>query len=338
MATWGTISPKIRNRSPQLGDFVDLVEFIDGGDYKPLRPLGPIWSFAQHWFAAISNAGKEYRTARICLNYNSITENFEDHDCPYCIADGEGAVIDYIGNVIDRKLQIQKPINRPQPQPEETKPQWIGPPDQPDSMQVYLKTKGSPTWTPIRILRATATMATKLKGFTDLNTRRNPQTSEIRKFPISDLNNGMDIQMKYNKNLAYALRFDIQRDQASSITKEERHYHFWRLDVMRPFSLEVARKDWEALSKRIQRPTSEEETTETGDYYHGHDTSDLEIPVSVGGFGDGLAPGIVGKARINGQIFDARIIAVSPTGTHLKIENRSGQTTIVPISDFRPGA
>jgi hypothetical protein len=346
MPDWGDINPRTRNRnSTKVSDTVDELDLPDGAPgYKRVRAIGPIWSYAGHWFAAIAQTGKEYNTVRLCLNYNAATEEFNQNGCPYCMADPDDEPsINYLGNFIDRALEAAEPMQKPRPQPEEMKPEIIGSPNDPNPFRCLLKTKGSPTWTPVRVWRATSANATKLKNFKEINARVRRDGQRFI-FPINHLQYGMDILLKYDSSLSRANQYDIQRDQPSAITEKERKFHMWRLDGMQAEPLEKATKDWNWLRQRLKSTLSQTVIANGGDisggeaydasYYGGYDESGLEAPIIASGLA-GPLPGTVGKARINGHIVDARLDAISRDGSQFKITLRNGQSGVVSSADFR---
>jgi hypothetical protein len=342
MADWGTITPRTRNRNTSdLKDFVDILDVPDGSPrYKRARAIGPIWSYAGHWFRAMSQAGKEYNTMRICLNYDPSTETFVERGCPYCAADPDDEPsVNYIGNFIDRELEAAEPMNKPRPQPEEMIPQIIGLSTSPKPFRCLLKIKNSTTWTPVRVWRATSANATKLKNFKEINTRQRSDGTQFT-FAINDEKYGMDILLKFDSKAARANQWDIQRDQPSAITPKERHFHMWPLDVIKPPSVETANKDWNWLRPRLV--TKVTATVAEADFaggeayadsfYGTYDQSDLEAPVILGAQ---MPLGTVGQARVNGQIVPARLEEYSIDGSQIRITLKDGRSGAISINDFR---
>jgi hypothetical protein len=237
--TWGSSKPKTKGEKKYLKDLVDLADLT--ADYKLFRPIGPVWSFAEHWFDIKKDDGMKISIPKTCLNYNPLTQDFEENGCPYCQINQARQV--YLNNVIDREEQENEPRKAAKPTEEERKlVKFAG-------EKYRFKQKGSKTWTPVKVLRLPAGLAAQMQNLASLN--RVKIKGEQKIFEITHPKYGLDINIKYDAKVKGPNKYDLQKDDRTALKEEELEYLIWRLDVIEPEKISTAQADFKSLKERL---------------------------------------------------------------------------------------
>ena len=97
-----------RPRDPDWRDNVEMGTTQDG-EFIQLRPVGDIFTYAQHWVEFTKRDKTKGRFPVTCRNYNSDTESFDSsRGCPCCKRSIKARIMTN-SNFIVRELQEDKP-------------------------------------------------------------------------------------------------------------------------------------------------------------------------------------------------------------------------------------
>jgi len=225
---WGTTKPRVNEDSKRLDQLVDLIALPDD-EYVQVRFVGDIFTFSQHWMDIITKQGKKTSIPKLCLNWDPEEEEFADNGCPYCEAQGKGGAINYLANAIVRDLQDAEPRKPVAPNAKERK--------------TGIKTVGSKSWTPVRVVRIPAGAAKKVVDLAALNRVKGEPV------PMSDPKYGCDVSIKYDSKASGADKYAVQKGERTAITKEETAYLVYDLDVQVLPSVEDSITECEKLIK-----------------------------------------------------------------------------------------
>ena len=196
----------------RITDLLDMYKF-KSDTYVPMRLVGPALGVAIHWIEIFKKDGQKIRIPKLCLRYNREVDRFdEDVECPYCdkLDKTYRARQEYYNNAIIRSLQDRLPD---------------------DFERTYSKSErktgfldfGSEADTPVRTVRLTTGVVTKIQDLRELN--RHKIDGKSRPCSVSDENYGCDIMIKFNKDAEAASNaYNIQKGDFSPITEEESRY------------------------------------------------------------------------------------------------------------------
>lgn len=266
--TWKQISEKnqsfYNNKKPVK--ISDLCGFYGKENYtkefKFIRLFGPIKSRAMHCVEGrtVDSKGvaKKFIYYVDCANYNDETGGFDDHDCPYCKY-GFPLQVKFYQNAIIRELEENAPDNRGQRTEFEKTPQTI------EGVKYFVKEdpdvkKGA--WTPVRIVEIPKALATKLGNMEESNFIKDPETGKRISMPVTDLQYGIDLCIKYDPDAAANAKYALEKDMDSGrtpITKEiRREYLIWDLKFPKP-KIEDIKADFKRSAEKLVGAKNEEE-------------------------------------------------------------------------------
>jgi hypothetical protein len=204
------INPRIGRDKITIGDFVDVFEFPNK-EWAEMRFLHTnILPVKTHWIPIITKDGKKTSIPKICLAWDP--EKEEDRDgveCPYCDHDFRAQTVFY-ANAIIRDLQENKPRKLQRPTDKE--------------LETGIKSKKSKSWTPVRVVKVTPSVAEKIQKFKPLNKHVDPDTGEKAEFPVSHPKFGMNVSIMYDKDADGTDKYTVNSGEKNSLSKEERKY------------------------------------------------------------------------------------------------------------------
>ena len=208
------ITPNSGNRdSLKIEEIMDIHKFEDG-QYESIRVMPtPMLPVKMHWIKIIAGKDKkEIKVPRLCVSFDPDNESVpkEGTDCPYCkLSQGQDGACQtskaYYANAIIRDEQENEPRKKGKPTKKEVKSGY--------------KEKGSKTWTPVKVVKLTNGVASKLQ---QLKQRNNGKS-------IADAKGGCDVAIMYDSKAAAASAYTIDRGDKSPLTKEELKYLTWEL-------------------------------------------------------------------------------------------------------------
>jgi hypothetical protein len=263
MEGFNNSQPNPRDKKLYLKDLVDLFSWPPG-EWVKVRLLGPVTSYAETWLKIKTKTGKIVSIPKMCLDHDPATDSFTTNICPYRAA-GLAFRKTYLCNAIIRDIQDNEPRNKIAPLPAEKKRKHpvVG-----DAYRAHLKTLGSKTWTPVRVLRLPQGLAGKLKSLVDLNKHHG------KKQELSDPSFGIDLNIMFDPNAAGALKYQVQKEERTKLSEVEKHYLHYKLDVLKPETLKEAQAEWKRLKEVVISEDKEEEETKSK-YYSGKKTKNL---------------------------------------------------------------
>lgn len=278
MPSWGNAPVTDNSRAPRLEELVDMVDLPDK-EFLQVRLVGPITSYAEHWFDIKKRDGGKARLRKTCLNFNPDTGEAEDRGCPYCAA-GMKSSTKFLGNVIVRELEQTEPRNKPPLRPSEQVVKTLGIAGDPYSIKAHLKAKGSKSWTPVRVLRAPPTLVNILKSLTTLN----KHGGEPRE--LSDPKYGRDVMVKYDSKAAGTSKYaaTIGNDPPAPLSNTERRYLMYDIfGIVVAETQQEAERDWQRLSaqwipEKGEGDSDSAAADDADDSYYGDDSATAVPP------------------------------------------------------------
>src|SRR5712671_7364297 len=137
----------------KLEAIADVHKFAD--EESCIRFLGPVSSFCQVWFKVKGSNERCYPIQKLCLDWDPEENSFVRNICPYRKA-GLKCQVNHISNGIVRSLQSKPPeILRPHTKYERK-------PRRESGSTVYWKQRKSKSWTPVRLMRITKSVAARI--------------------------------------------------------------------------------------------------------------------------------------------------------------------------------
>ena len=269
----GSINPKAGNNdSLKIDEIVDVYqltkEALDWANFR-LLPYG-ILSVGMHWVSIITpKEKKEINIPKVCLRHNpEDDEKPLDVHCPYCDLDssvGGKAGVAYYVNAIVRDLQDNQPRKFQKPSSSEKK-----------SGMIDIKSK---TWTPIRVIRLTAGLATKLTKLAGRNIHKK------KPYPVDDVKYGIDLGIMYDAKAAGVDKYQLDKGSKTPLTKDEKKYLFWDLnvDILAKIGLETpeeAKKEFKKLEFQggsIIDDSSDDSGSDGSDDSSDDDSDDVQL-------------------------------------------------------------
>lgn len=259
--SWGNTKAPSNSDRTSIDDIVDIYKF--NSDFTPVRFMGPITSIATHWFDIMTKDKSKVPIGKVCLNYNPATEEYEDNSCPYCEASLKVSTR-YFTNAIIRDFQESEPRRKYPPNVSEQKVVNLG--DKNDPFKARIKDKKSKTWTPVRIISLPATLTSQLIDLSQTNrhlvSTRDGKVEQT--FHVAHPRYGCDVEINLKTGGSYGFgKYDVQKGPVTPITKTERGYLLWTLDLSQPESLKDAVDNMKRLeSKIVERTEGSEKSTE----------------------------------------------------------------------------
>ena len=248
--SWAKTKAPSRGREKfKIDEYVDLHKFTDRR-WDQLRFIGPVTSIAQHWFDIRTKDGKKVTIPKSCLNWNGDREDFDANGCPYC-EHGLRVDISYYTNAIVRSIQDDEPKKKFPPVKDEQKVGNLGWKKEP--VGAKLKSKGSRTWTPVRIVRIVPSLARQIADVPNRRTIKKKGREVEKDMDISNPRYGRDVEVKFDNSQSGTGKYQVRAAKKSKMTEEELEYLVYPLDyheraVETP---EQAMKEFKELKARI---------------------------------------------------------------------------------------
>lgn len=224
---FGGMKPKVGNRdSLRLEEVVELFKFPDK-KWVQLRFLDKVdpLHVKQHWIKILGGKDKrEIKIPRYCLSHNPADPDTpRDIVCPYCdISSGKDGAMStnefFLVNAIVREIQEEEPARKPKPTAEEIK--------------TGFKDIRSKTWTPVRVVRLTSSLVSRIQEISENNKHKNKKLNEVRQYDATDPRYGFDVSIKYKSDGAGTDKYSCDKVEggATPLTAEEQDYLVWQLD------------------------------------------------------------------------------------------------------------
>lgn len=224
-------------KEPRLGDLVKLYEFPDKKKVR-LRLVGPMWINLWYWFTIRTKSGKKVSIPKLCLDYDAVTDTFIKDECPFR-ASGQGRENkEILYNAIIRSQQEDMPRKpKPPSEKESQRKTWM------DYKGYWRDGKNSTAWSPVEVVRISSSLLNEIQAAIALEDEDN--------IDIADPEKGWDIVVRYDKDQPPTSRFKVQLVKQTPLTKEEKKYLLWRLDVLKPMALAAAKKEMKSLAERL---------------------------------------------------------------------------------------
>lgn len=225
---FSNMKPKTANRdSLRLEELLEIYKFNDHPDeWVQLRFLeADILPVRRHWVKIFAGKEKKLVTIpRFCVSFNPENEEEPlDQHCPYCDLSTEGGQDAtmrtehfYLVNAIVRDLQEDEPARKAKITSQEKK-----------SGHKDIKSK---SWTPVRVIRLTNTMVSRMQELGETNIVKNKKTGKKKAFDISHPKYGVDVTVKYKPKASGSDKYSADKvDGRTPLTEEEQEYLVWQL-------------------------------------------------------------------------------------------------------------
>ena len=239
--SFGSTKPNVgREKSPQLNEVVEMLDWPKKGKSVQVRIVGPIAPRGVHKIKVRKKDGTETEITKTCLAYNpEIDDRDTDVECPYCEMEKEMQRFSkiYFVNSIDRRLQEDAPA-RIKKTPEEAK--------------TGFKDMDSASWTPMRVVRVPSSLAYRLKQLGERNVVKGPKGNKA--FPVNHPKYGFDLDISFDKDQQPANMYSADRNTDAKFTplkEEEEQYLTFDLEkIYPPEELSDAKKEAKSLNDR----------------------------------------------------------------------------------------
>ena len=196
----------------RIEDLIEIFKF-KSGVYTTIRLVGPMMGIALHWIELTTKDGNKVKIPKLCLAYDPDRDTIDSLvECPYCenLHADYKARQQYFNNAIIRKLQDKLPS---------------------DFDENYSKSErksgfidiDSEAETPIKVVRVTPGVVTKIQALNQLNTHK--INGKVVPCGVSDDLYGCDIMIKYDANAKNASdAYNVQKGEHTPLTEEENLY------------------------------------------------------------------------------------------------------------------
>ncbi len=244
-------------KEPRIEELVDLYKF-PGKQWVQVRFIGPLVSYGRHWIETKKADGSKTKFPKTCLAYDPETE---EHDstktCPWCEASDDRVQFgaEYYTNAIIREIEEDGPGKKGiNPSKTESK--------------TGIKDRGSKTWTPVRVVKLTASMIREIKKLGGLNRHKDKKTGEKKAYSVSHPKYGCDISIQFDPNEKTASKkYTFQKGDPSPLSEEQQEYLVYQIeDMMKPDSKSEAQKDvkrWlEKMGKSKAKKSDDEDDSD----------------------------------------------------------------------------
>lgn len=230
------------------------VEIIKWKDFDKkrlkVRLVGPVIPYVIHW-VDIKTKNKETTIPKVCCNYNPNEDEWNDNGCPWCDISASSQRR-YMVNAIIRELQDQEPkkVSRTK---SESKMREVA-----DGYEACVKDPNSTSWTPIRALVFSGSVAKQLKDLTEQNRDKKDRVREL-----SDPKYGMDVTIKYDSDETGTGMFRVDSVKRTPLTEEELKYLIQ--DIFKAIeipSLKEAKEEFDELDSKGLLISSESDDDE----------------------------------------------------------------------------
>lgn len=279
MKGFGSLKPQTGSSdSVRLNEVIDMFSFPADEDVSLRFLPTDILPVKQHWIKILAGKDKrEVKIPRYCIAFNpeNEAEPLEGVECPYCtISSGKDGACQtstfYLANAIIREIQEDEPRKKV---PANKKEKATG-----------YKDINSKSWTPVRVVRLTATSASRLQELGNRNKVKGK--SGTRSFDVDHPKFGKDIVIKFKPKAAGSDKWSVDAEDRTPLTEEEQEYLTWELDtkllkVTGLLTQEQAEKDFarmEVAGSEIIEDQDDEEGVSMGSLYDDDDDDDDEAP------------------------------------------------------------
>jgi hypothetical protein len=229
-----------RAKSKRMNDFADMVEWPEG-DYKSYRMIGPIYSVCNIWFNIATQRKPEGQAIpKQCLDHDGETDKMTSDACPFRNSGKGRESKSYYVNVIDREEQEGRKYKPITDRKREKHLDHVA----------YWGKAGDSRKTPVRLLEIPDSQIDKLVGFKKLNKVKKKDGTAVA-MDISDSRFGCDINLLFDPSKKGPARYDVQKGDRTPITEEEEGYLLYRPDMLKPMSLEAAKREMSDLNTKI---------------------------------------------------------------------------------------
>jgi len=225
--TW--VDTRGKDKPERWTEKVELGKFKDG-KFIALRPVGNPMPVRMHWIPVKKKDGTLTKFPVVCCDFDPETESLkEERRCPACNIETIQTQRFYIANFIVRSLQEEKPAN--------AKPYYMYPAE----VNKKYREVDDESWSPIRVFRIPVSVANALKDISTLNVHK---VDGVKKsFPIEHPDYGCDVLIKFDSSQEASSMYNVQKGEHTPLTKEEREYKLFNLDIFRPPDPESLRTD-----------------------------------------------------------------------------------------------
>jgi hypothetical protein len=203
----GDAHPKSGSNDKRLDDLVDVVKLPDGKWVCVRVVPSSVFMIRTHWINILASKSKrEVRVPRICLGIHP-DESPTKVKCPYDNVDSQTSDA-YLLLVIDRSAQEDRP-RKVTSTATERKTGFLD--------------ENSDSWTPIRVLRATPSLMTKIQELKDLNkvTTKRDGKRVSKTFHVDHEKYGIDINIKFRDSAKGTDKYQINTGERTPLTEEE---------------------------------------------------------------------------------------------------------------------
>lgn len=233
----------------KIQDRYEMFSIADSSnnEFIALRLIGGIVATGTHWVAVENKEGDLISVPKTCLAFDPETMSVDEETrCPYCEAEAwfkdheikvkvknrEGTparmALDYFSNVIPRDLQ------------EDITPKIT----LESERESGIIEKGSKSKTPIRVVRFTGGVISKIRDVEKLNVHKVKLKGEDgptrRSMPVSHAKHGVDLMIKYNPKAKTASEYySVQRGDSIPLDADEKELLKWDVEAW-PFENEPA--------------------------------------------------------------------------------------------------
>jgi hypothetical protein len=207
--------------SVRLDEVIEMHKLPDNEDVRVRFLPGPILPVKQHWIRIYAGKeNKEIKVPRYCVSFDPENEDTprEGVECPYCqLSQGQQGTCQtstfYLANAIIRELQEDEPAKKVKPTETEKKTKF--------------KDIKSKSWTPVRVLRITNTVASRIQELGSRNTVE--KKGKKVAYDITDAKYGRDIILRYKPKGAGTDKYSCDREDRTPLTEDEENYLTWEL-------------------------------------------------------------------------------------------------------------
>ena len=179
------------------------------GEWSALRLLGEVFKVRFHWVPTLKKQGGSETSYPILCRKNLDTDE-ESFDCPCCNA-GMTTQTVFLTNAIVRDLQENKPEGKKSKQPDKE-----------------YREAGDKFWSPIRVVKIPAGTAQKVKNLSKLN--KISKNGKITTYQVDHPKYGRDINILFDPSQSGSGMYDVQKDDHTPLTDEERAYLLFNLE------------------------------------------------------------------------------------------------------------
>jgi hypothetical protein len=259
MSEWDTPNIIASNRQVRLNETAQVLEFPPDS-YVKMRLIGPLFSIVYYWFKIKTKNGKIVDIPKICLDYDPIKQKFISDVCPFR-ASGKGRMQQiFYSNAIIRELQESQPRKLAKPSKNELKKRALIPGGE---KEYHIKEQGSSTWTPVRLVKITATTMDKLVKLGKSNSHETKNGKKT--FSLAHPVYGRDIAISFDPNAKGTAMYDLQKENRSKISPKEQEYLMqpFFTDAIKPMELKDAQAEMKRIAKTLEGAETDKEDDET---------------------------------------------------------------------------